>query len=147
MTEAIEQYNHAMQRARRSPETSPKERARIYQKLTQASINSSILAPKPKKQTAHAKAAQEFGQAALRAANESGDSCMAAQVEFLLACVGVWTVHVQREGDKAEDAETRARDELQICMDRLKRYPELKMRVYEEQLKIYLGYLSEQGQG
>ena len=59
MTEAIEQYTQALQRARRSPETSPKERARIYQKLTQASMKSSILAPKPKKQTAHAKAAQE----------------------------------------------------------------------------------------
>lgn len=143
MTEAIEQYTQALQRARRSPETSPKERARIYQKLTQASMKSSILAPKPKKQTAHAKTAQEYAQEALRAAKDSGDDCMAAQVEFLLACVALWLLRLQSEGERSEEALSKAKDELNICLERLKRYPEVKIRVYEEQMRVYLGYFAE----
>lgn len=143
MTEAIEQYTQALQRARRIPETSPKERARIYQKLTQASMKSSILAPKPKKQTAHAKAAQEYAQEALRAAKDSGDDCMAAQVEFLLACVALWLLRLQSEGERSEEAVSKAKDELNICLERLKRYPEVKIRVYEEQMRVYLGYFAE----
>ncbi|KAF3006907.1 hypothetical protein E8E13_011166 [Curvularia kusanoi] len=85
MTEAIEQYNHALQRAKRSPETTPKELARIYQKLTQASIKSSILSSKPKKKTAHAKAAQEYAQETLKTARESQDESRVAQAEFQLA--------------------------------------------------------------
>jgi hypothetical protein len=143
MTEAIEQYTQALQRAKRSPETSPKERARIYQKLTQASMKSSILAPKPKKQTAHAKAAYEYAQAALQAAKDSGDDCMAAQVEFLLACVALWMLRLQSEGERAEEAVSKGKDELQICLERLKRYPEVRTRVYEEQMRVYLGYFAE----
>jgi hypothetical protein len=143
MTEAIEQYTHALQRAKRSPETSPKELARIYQKLTQASMKSSILAPKPKKQTAHAKAALEYAQAALQAAKESGDNCMAAQVEFLLACVALWLLRLQSESERSDEAVSKAKDELQICIERLKPYPEVKIKVYEEQMRVYLGYFAE----
>lgn len=143
MTEAIEQYTQALQRARRSPETSPKERARIYQKLTQASLKSSNLAPRPKKQTAHAEAAREYAQAALQAAKESEDDCMAAQVEFLLACVALWLLRLQSDGERSEEVVSKAKDELQICTERLKRHPEVQIRVYEEQMRAYLAYFAE----
>lgn len=141
MTEAIEQYTHALQGAKRTPETTAKERARIYQKLTQTSMNCSILAPKPKKQSAHAQAAQEYGRASLQAAKESGDECMAAQVEFLLACVAAWVAHLQRSGDKSGDEIAKVEGDMQNKLEKLKRYPELKMKVYEEQMRVYLGYL------
>ena len=106
-------------------------------------MKSSILAPKPKKQTAHAKAAHEYAQAALQAAEDSGDDCMAAQVEFLLACVALWLLRLQSESERTEQAVSKAKDELRIGLERLKRYPEVKTRVYEEQMKVYFGYFAE----
>jgi len=144
MNEALEQYKLALRQARQSTQTTPKERARIFQKLMETSTRSSMLAPKPKNRTEHAREAQVYGDASLKASVESGDQCMTAQVEFMLACVAVWSMHLQNISGKSTDAESKVRLDLENALIKLKRYPELKIRLYEEQRKVYLGYLSDQ---
>lgn len=146
MTEAVEQYKQALQRAKRTPETTPKERARIYQKLTQTSIKCSMLAPKPKIQKEHAKAAHEYVKASLQAAKESGNECMVTQVEFLQACLAAWALHLLPRSERSSDADAKAVEDLQYGLEKLGRHPGVKIKVHEDQMSVYLRYLSEGGQ-
>lgn len=146
MTEAVEQYKQALQRAKRTSETTPKEQSRIYQKLTQTSIKCSILAQKPKLRKEHAKLANDYGRASLQAAKESGDDCIVAQVEFLQACVTAWAFQLLPSGERSHDAESKAKEDLQYGLEKLRRHPGVKIKVHEDQMRVYLGYLSECGQ-
>jgi hypothetical protein len=144
MSEALENFKQALQHSRKVQGTTAKERARLYQKLMETSIKSSILAPEPVVRKKHAEQAIKYGEASLIASRDSGDNCMVSQVEFMLACAAVWNLHLQPNVNRSSDEESKARLELQDSFEKLKRYRKLEIRVYEEQMKVYLEYLSDQ---
>jgi hypothetical protein len=67
---------------------------------------------------------------------------MGAQVEFMLACVVAWKVYLGMKS--GEDRET-GREGVRVLMGRrvevLRAYGNLDVGGYEEQARVYLGYL------
>jgi hypothetical protein len=128
------------------PATSPKQVARVCQKLLETELGLSQVSRAHEERVEYACQAQKYGEVALENVMKSGDDCMAAQVEFLLACTTVWKVYLQI---KAGGSGTKERDEVEIAqllllqkMERLRAYPKLEMEYYEGQVRTYAGYLA-----
>lgn len=86
--------------------------------------------------------AREYGEAALENVVMSGDKCMVAQVEFLLACVTAWKVYLQARGSGVEPGDWQGREGVEVLMQRrlngLRVFGNLDMERYEEQAEMYL---------
>jgi hypothetical protein len=106
----------------------------------------SQIARAPEERKEHANQAQKYGEIALENVVNCGDECMAAQLEFFLACVTVWKVYLhikqhESESDSSADCES-AQLLLYNRMEKLKDYPKLDTSWYEGQVRTYVGYLT-----
>lgn len=90
----------------------------------------------------HADQAQSYGEAALENVVKAGDSCMVAQVEFLLACVTAWKVYLRmKSGEETASGRAGVRVLMDRRLDMLSGYSNLQIDWYEAQAKTYLEYL------
>jgi hypothetical protein len=141
LAEALTLFKQALDLSARDPQSSPKERMRLYQRLTDTSTDCSICAPNAKDRLRHVKEADQYGEASLKAAKETGNRRMVLQAEFMRACVGVWELCVR--GHATDLQKDEASDGLQDCFDALSREPSLDMTGFERRRLIFLGYLAE----
>jgi hypothetical protein len=143
---ACHYFSKALYYLRNNPTTTPKQVARVCQKLLEATLGLSQIARATEERIEHADQAQKYGEIALENVVKCGDECMAAQVEFFLACVTAWKVylHVRDDvsgSDSSADSES-AQMLLVNRMEKLKEYPALDVGWYKEQVRTYIRYLT-----
>jgi hypothetical protein len=105
----------------------------------------SIAARDPREQKTACDQARNYGEAALDNVLSSGDACMVAQVEFLIACVSTWKMFLQSRMSgtdiRSHPRRTAMENEMEERLGGLRRFPNLDMEGYEAQAAKYLGYL------
>jgi hypothetical protein len=141
---ALEYFSKAILYLKNDPKASPKQVSRICQKLMETQIGLSMITPNPTRRKEHARNARENGEVALENVRKCRDECMVAQMEFSLACVTAWEVHLQPDGQDRQVKEN-VQVLLEIRLNRLRRFKELEIGFYEEQMKTYLNYLQAPG--
>ena len=98
------------------------------------------------KRKEYADQAQGYGEVALENVARCNDECMAAQMEFLLACVIAWKTYLRIRTSNDDASVGLAIDNARVLMDKrlesLRQFPKLNMERYEEQARTYLGYLA-----
>jgi hypothetical protein len=135
-------FSKALLFMRKDPSTPPKDVSRVCQKLMESSLLlSQISRPLPERKE-HAEQAQRYGEAALENVTTCGDTCMVAQVEFMLACVTAWKVYLRMKGgEEGAAGQEGVRVLMETRLENLKAFPRLQIDWYESQARTYLGYL------
>jgi hypothetical protein len=117
----------------------------VCQRLLETTLGLSQISRAPEERKQHSDEAQQYGETALANALKSGDMCMAAQVNFLIATVTAWQIYLQLKLGE-EDADGSVKKEnvemlLRQRLDQLRKFPQLNIGKYEVQAKTYAGYL------
>lgn len=146
LLQARHYFSKALHHLEADPSTSPKQVARVCQKLLEASLGLSQIVRVPEERKEHAEKAQKYGETALENVVKCKDECMAAQVEFLLACVTAWKVYLQTKDVAINPDRSVEVDNTQLLlmrrMEALRGYPKLDMSWYEGQVRTYVGYMA-----
>lgn len=139
-------FSQALHYLQQDNTTTPKQVARVCQKLLETELGLSQVIRAHEERIEHAAQAQKYGEVALENVMKAGDGCMAAQVEFLLACTTVWKVYLRVRSSQPEHGESPEAESAQLLLfqrlERLREYPRLPMDYYEEQVRTYAGYLT-----
>ncbi|KAF2706977.1 FabD/lysophospholipase-like protein [Pleomassaria siparia CBS 279.74] len=127
--------------------SSLKQVSRLCHKLMETSLGLSMRARDGTERKVYANQAREYGETALNNVRRVQDQCMAAQVEFLLTCVGVWQMYLQARTGGLEPRDHPGRGDVEIEMTErlqvLARFGNLDMEAYEAQAQKYLGYVND----
>lgn len=146
LLEARNHFIKALQYLQNDPATSPKQVARVCQKLLEATLGLSQIVRLAEERMQYAEQARRYGEIALENVIKSEDQCMAAQVEFLLACITAWKVYLQMRDVQREPSASFDTDSAQLLlsqrMEQLRGYSKLDMTWYEGQVRTYAGYLT-----
>jgi hypothetical protein len=146
LIDACQYFAKSLYYLRNNPTTTPKQVARVCQKLLEATLGLSQKARTTEKRMEYANQAQKYGEVALENVVNCGDECMAAQVEFFLACVTAWKVYlnIREHAAASDDSPDSERAQLLLFnrMEKLKEYPTLDAGWYERQVRTYVGYLT-----
>ncbi|KAF2682694.1 hypothetical protein K458DRAFT_390614 [Lentithecium fluviatile CBS 122367] len=146
LEKAFHYFSKTLFYLKNDPKASPKQVSRVCQKLMETEIGLSMITQNSTKRKKHAHQAREYGEVALENVTKCADECMVAQMEFLLACVTAWEMYLQSEVDGQDHQVTEnVQVLLETRLNRLRRFQELKIEFYEEQMKTYLGYLQASG--
>jgi hypothetical protein len=146
LIDACHYFSQALNYLRNNPTTTRKQVARVCQKLLEATLGLSQIARTTEERMKHANQAQKYGEVALENVVNCGDQCMAAQVQFFLACVTAWKVYLNIKEHAAGSDNTPDSERAQLLlfnrMEKLKDYPTLDVGWYERQVRTYVGYLT-----
>ena len=146
LLQARHYFSKALHYLHNDPSTAPKQVARVCQKLLEAALGLSQISRAPEERKEHADQAKKYGETALENVVKSGDECMAAQVEFLLACVTAWKVYLLLKSHGSEQGGNVDTESVQTLLlkrkEKLQEYPQLDAAWYEEQARTYTRYLT-----
>ncbi|KAL6706652.1 hypothetical protein ACN47E_005194 [Coniothyrium glycines] len=146
LLQARHYFSKALHDLQHIPTTSPKQVARVCQKLLEATLGLSQITRASEERREHAEQAQKYGEIALENVTKCGDECMATQVEFLLACVIAWKMYLldKNKGAQLDNGADTVAVQLMLLrrLEKLKEYPRLDAGWYEGQVRIYTGYLT-----
>lgn len=130
-----------------SQSSSPKQVSRLCQKLMETSLGLSMRARDGAERKEHADQARKYGETALDNVLRCEDECMAAQVQFMLACVSAWKVYLQARTSGMEPRNHPEREGIEVLiaqrLEELEKFQNLDMEAYEEQGRKYMGYLTK----
>jgi hypothetical protein len=143
LLQAQQHFQRAFTILKSDPSTTPKQAARIYQKLMETCLALSQITRDLSAQRTHAEDAKQYGTSALQNVKKVGDACMIAQIEFLVACVETWSVYIRSTRDRVWDI-TVIKDQEAALVERLsalQQYPNLNLRLFEEKAKKFLRYM------
>lgn len=152
LADLLQSYNYflrALPLLQASSFTTPKQAARLYQKLMQACLSLSQKSPDAQSRMSYADDAMNYGTAALQNARRTGDAFMIAQVEFLVACVKAWSVYMRAKDDRVWDvaAVKEAEEGLVERLSALQGFGRLEMSGFELQARKFGSDLERLSQG
>jgi hypothetical protein len=145
LLQARSDFSKTLYYLKNDPSTTPKQVARICQKLFEATLGLSQVVRVHEERKEHADQAQQYGEAALANAVKSGDMCIAAQAEFFLATITAWKIYLQlkSEGEDVNIGVERESVEILLLqrLHQLRQFPNVDIARYEAQAKAFTGYL------
>jgi hypothetical protein len=145
LLQARSDFSKALYYLQNDPSTTPKQVARICQKLFEATLGLSQVARIHEDRKEYAHQAQQYGEGALANAVKSGDVCIAAQAEFLLAIITAWKIYLQLKSEGVDVNISMERENVEILLlqrlHQLRQFPNVDIGKYEAQAKTFTGYL------
>ncbi|KAJ4295580.1 hypothetical protein N0V90_007593 [Kalmusia sp. IMI 367209] len=140
-------FHKALHYLQNDPASSPKEVARVCQKLLETDLGLSMKAPSSNhhERRQHADQALEYGQAALDNCVRINNQTMVVQVQFMLAALGIWRVYIQAKASGAEPRFCLGREDaltqMHHVLNALKSIPNMDHAGYEEEARYYAKWL------
>jgi hypothetical protein len=143
---AHQNFSQALEYLQYDPFTPPKQVSRLCQKLMETSIRLSMVSHEIAEKRQYADKARDYAESSLSNAQRSGDECIIAQAEFMMACVQVLRVYVATKENRLDSSTLYARREVaEVQLEQrlmgLRRFAHLDMEVYEGQANQYMAYI------